>query len=264
MYSGRSSVFVGSGFLLISCCPLSCVSVAYSLLVSNLISWCFVLHVFEHLVNCIILLSQFTSVLCLTNQSCPKNIFMPFKYITAISICSLCPLILTSSGANLETSLFLEPSILKTSNNISAGLVLICSFFTSCLLIPICVHPESTSAWSCNSLPFFILILACMFSSFFLLFHWLGITYWFWALVTLVLYIMLTQNCLQNPALYCFLYLCPPEHFYFSFLLQFLAICSYTLQLKHLGFLSLSKFSLAFYISIDIPHPLYIIPIPVW
>ena len=131
MYSGRSFRFVGSGFLPISYCPLSCVSIAYALLVLNIISQCSVLHVFGHLINYIVLLFQFTSGLCLTNQSYPRNISILFKSITTTLICSLCPLILISSSTNLVTSLFLVLSTLKTLNDVSASFVLICSSLTN-------------------------------------------------------------------------------------------------------------------------------------
>jgi len=60
---------------------------------------------------------------------------MLFRSITTILICSLCLLILTSSGINLVTSLFLVPSVLNTLNKISASFVLILSFVDlySCL-----------------------------------------------------------------------------------------------------------------------------------
>ena len=92
-----------------------------------------------------------------------------FKSITAVLICSLCSLILISSSANLVTSLFLVSSVLKTLNDISTGLVLICFSLTNCLLIPICIYLKSTSAWSHNSLLFYVLILACIFSSLFVI-----------------------------------------------------------------------------------------------
>ena len=71
MYSGKSSGFVLSGSLLIS--PLSCylvsvVSVAFVLLVLNLISLCFIVQLLEHLVNLMVPFFQLTSGLCLTSQ----------------------------------------------------------------------------------------------------------------------------------------------------------------------------------------------------
>ena len=170
MYSRRSFRFVRSDFLSISCCSLSCMSIACALLVLNIIFQYFVLHVFRYFVNHIIPLFQFTSRLCLTNQPCPRNISMPFKSITTASNCSLCPLILILSDTNCVTSLFLVPSVLKNSNDISVNLILIYSSLTSYLLIPVQIHPKSTSIYSYNSFLFYVLILACIFSSFSLLF----------------------------------------------------------------------------------------------
>ena len=69
MYSSKSSGFVLSGFLLLSCSLVSIVSVAFVLLVLNLISLCFIVQLSGHLVNLIVLFFQLTSVLCLTSQS---------------------------------------------------------------------------------------------------------------------------------------------------------------------------------------------------
>ena len=126
----------GSSSFPISCCLLSWSFVGCTLLFFNVksISWCYVLHVFGHLVNHIISVSQFTSGLCLTNQSYPKNMFIPFKSMTAVSICSLCLLISTSSNVNYVTFPFFVPSILKTSNNLFIGSILIFSSLTSYLL----------------------------------------------------------------------------------------------------------------------------------
>jgi len=100
MYSGRFFRFIGSSFLPIFYCPLSYISIIYAFLVLNVISWCFVLHIFGHFVNYIIPLSQFTSRLCLTNQSCPRNMFVLFKSITIMLIFSLYLLISTLSSVN--------------------------------------------------------------------------------------------------------------------------------------------------------------------
>ena len=163
MYSRRSSRFVRSGFLLISCCPLSWFSVDCILYILNNIFWCYVLYIFGHLVNHIIPELQFTFILYLTSQSYSKNMLIPFKSITAVSICSLCPLSSILSGINLITSPFLVLSALKTSNDMSIDFILICSSLTSYLLIWVCVHPESTNAYSCNSFPFCVLnLLACL------------------------------------------------------------------------------------------------------
>ena len=125
--------------------------------------------------------------------------------ITTISICFLYLLILTSSSTNLVTSPFLVLSVLKTSNNLFIGSVLILYSFTSCLLIPIWLYPESTNAYNCNSFLFAILILVCIFNSLSLLFLQSRITYWFWELVCSEVYcIVPTLNLWQNPPAYCY------------------------------------------------------------
>ena len=60
---------------------------------------------------------------------------IPFKSITATSISFLCPLILTSSGTNYVTFLFLVLSALKILNNLSISSILIFSSFTSKTLL---------------------------------------------------------------------------------------------------------------------------------
>ena len=92
---------------------------------------------------------------------------MLFRSITATLICSLCPLIYISSSVDLITSLFLVLFTLNTSNEISAGFFLILSSLTNCLSILVWAYPKSTSFYSHNSFLFCVLILACMFSSFF-------------------------------------------------------------------------------------------------
>ena len=87
------------------------------------------------------------------------------KSVTTKLICSLCPLILTSSSIYHVTSSFLVLSTLKTSNDLAIGFVLILSSFTSYLSILVWVHSEFTSIYNCNSFPFYILILVCTFSS---------------------------------------------------------------------------------------------------
>jgi len=143
------------------------------MLCSNVVFYTF----FRHLINCIVSIFQFTSGLCLTNQLCPRNIFMLFKSVTSVLICSLYLLISTSSSANHVTSLFLVLSVLKTLNAISAGFILICSFLTNCLLILVYVHPESTNIYSYNSFLVCVFTFVYMFSSLFLLFHQCGIIY---------------------------------------------------------------------------------------
>ena len=137
MQSERSSRFVGSGYFSISCCPLSLSSIVYVLqfLDVNDMSQCFVLHVFEYLVNFIILLFQFISRLCFTSQLYSRNISMLFKFITTTSICFLYLSISTSSSANRITSLFFVLSVLKTLNDLSNSSVLIFSSLTRCLSI---------------------------------------------------------------------------------------------------------------------------------
>jgi len=76
-------------------------------------------------VNFIVSLFQSTFGLCFTNQLYPKNMFMPFRSVTAVLIHSLCPLITTSNSANLVTSPFFVLSALKTSKDLSIGSVLI-------------------------------------------------------------------------------------------------------------------------------------------
>ena len=134
---------------------------------------------FGHFVNYITSMFQFTSGLCLTNQLYPGNMSVLFKSVTTTLICSLYLLISTSNSMYHVTSPFLVASTLKTSNNLSISFVLIFSSFTSCSSIPIYVHSESTSAYSCSFFPFDILIFVCTFNSFSLLFLWLEITYQF-------------------------------------------------------------------------------------
>ena len=137
MYSGKSSGFVRSSFFPISILSLSCISVAYVLLALNSISWCFILDDPRHLVNSILPSSQFTSRLCLTSQSCPKNISVPFKSVTIAFKVSLCLLIFISSGAILITFPFLVPSVLNILNEKLTGFVLIFLFLISYSSIPV-------------------------------------------------------------------------------------------------------------------------------
>ena len=139
MYSGRSSKLVRSGSFSMFCCSLSWLSISYIFYVFdvNNMFWCCILHFFGYLVNCIVPKFQFTSGLCLTNQLYSKNMSILFKSVTAISIYSLCPLISSFSGTNYVISLFLGTSILKTLNDLFIGFVLVLSFFTSYLSIPV-------------------------------------------------------------------------------------------------------------------------------
>ena len=132
MYSGKSSGFIRSSSLPIFCCSFSVSSIGYNLHILNIneISQCCILYFLEYL-NCIVSFSQLTSGLCLTNQLYSKNIFMPFKFITTVSILFICLLISSFSGTNLVTSPFLIPSTLKTSNDLSISFVFIHFSFTS-------------------------------------------------------------------------------------------------------------------------------------
>ena len=69
MYSGKSSGFVWSSSFPISYCSLFMSSIGYILLVFdvNAMSWYWVLYSFKYIVNCIVILFQFTSELCFAN-----------------------------------------------------------------------------------------------------------------------------------------------------------------------------------------------------
>ena len=135
--------------------------------------------------------------------------YMPFKSMTTTSIYSLYSFILTSSSTYCVTSPFLVLSALYTSNDLFIGFVLIFSSFTSCLLIPVWVHPESTSACSHSSFLFDVLTFVCIFSSLSLLFLKFGITYWLWALNTEILCTVPTLDLHQNSLDYY------PSHYLF-------------------------------------------------
>ena len=120
------------------------------------------------------------------------------------SNCSVCPLILISRETTLVTSLFFVLSALKTSNEKLMGFIGIFLFLTNCLLIPMCVHPESTSALTSSFFPFFVLIFACTFNFRFpLLLRRFGITYLFWEFTWEISCTMPTRDCCQNPPLSC-------------------------------------------------------------
>ena len=170
MYSDKSFKFVLSGFFPISSLSyslLSIVSVVLILLDLNHMSLCFIIQFPGYLVNLIIPFFQLTSGLCLTNQLCPRNMSVPFRSVTAASNCSLWPLISISKGTTLVTSPFFVPSVLKTSNEKFISFVWILLSLTSCLLIPMYVHQESTNALTLNFFPFFIFTSACTFNSLF-------------------------------------------------------------------------------------------------
>ena len=119
-----------------------------------------------------------------------------FKFMTVMLIFFLCLFILTFSSVYCVTSLFLIPYVL---NNLSISSILIFSSFTSCLLIPVCMHPESTSVCNYIFFLFFVLMLVCMFNFLSLLFYWFGIIYQFWkSLCTEVCYIVPIPNLQQN------------------------------------------------------------------
>ena len=126
MYSGKSSGFVLSGSFLISplsCSLLSVVSVALVLLDLNHMFLCFIVQFLRHLVNLIIPFFQLISRLCLTSQSCSRNMSVLPKSIIAASRVSLYLLILTSRGAILVISPFFVPLALNTSKEKFIGLV---------------------------------------------------------------------------------------------------------------------------------------------
>ena len=205
MYSGKSSEFVASGFFSILPLSYSLFSMACVLLVLNSMSWCFILQLSGNLVNYIVLFFQLTSGLCLTNQSCPRNMSILFKSITAAFNCSLYLLILTSRGATLVTSPFFVPFALKTSNEKLIGLVWILLSLTNCLLIPMCVHPESTNVLTLRFFLFFVLTFACTFNSFSALLCQLEIIYLSWEF-TEISHTVPTQDLHQNPSSGYFLY----------------------------------------------------------
>ena len=169
---------------------------------------CFIIQFPGHLVNLMVLFFQLTSGLCLTSQSCPKNMFILSKSITAASSFSLCPLILISRGATLVTSPFFVPLALNTLKEKFIGFVWILLSLTSCLSIHMCVHLESTSASTFNFLLFFVLIFACTFNSFFLsLVQRFRITYLlFWEFTWKISCTVPTRDLRQNPIRSCCLH----------------------------------------------------------
>ena len=182
------------------------VSVACIILVLNLTSWYFIVQLHGHLVNFIVPFFQLTSRLCLTSKLCPRNISVLFKSITEASSCFLCLFILTSRDATLVISLFFVPSALNTSNEKFIGLVWILLSLTNYSLIPVYVHPESTSAFTLSFLLFFIFMSACTFNFLFpLLFWWFGIIYLFWEFTWEISCTVPTWDCHQNPTSSCHL-----------------------------------------------------------
>ena len=144
-----------------------------------------------------VLFFQLTFRLCLTSQSCPKNMSILFKSATAASNYSLWPLILISKGATLVTSPFFVLFALKTSNEKLIGFICILLFLTNCSSIPIYMHPESTSAFTFKFLPFFVFTSTCTFNSHFpLLLQQSRIIYLFWEFTWEITYTMSTWDCL--------------------------------------------------------------------
>ena len=140
MYSSRSSKFIGSSFFFISWYFLSISFIGIILLALNLnkMFWYCILYFFGHFVNHIISLFQLASNrLCLTNQLYSKNMSMQFKFITTTSIFSIYLLVSSSNSANWVTLWFLllVLAVLKVLNSLGSGVILIYSFFTSCLSI---------------------------------------------------------------------------------------------------------------------------------
>ena len=167
MYSGKSSGFVLSSSFPISLLSYVVIFIACVLLVLNLTSWCFIIQLSEHLVNFIIPFFQLTSGLCLTSQSCSRNISVLFKSITTASSYSLYPFISTSRGATLVISLFFVLSALNTSNKKFISLVWILLSLTNYSLILVCMYLKFTSAFTLSFLLFFVFMSACTFNSLF-------------------------------------------------------------------------------------------------
>ena len=128
-----------------------------------------------------VLFFQLTSGLCLTSQSCPKNMSILFKSATAASNYSLWPLILISRGATLVISLFFVLFALKTSNEKLIGFICILLSLTNCSSITICMHPEFTSTFTFKFLLFFVFTSTHTFNSHFpLLLQQFRIIYLLW------------------------------------------------------------------------------------
>ena len=113
---------------------------------------------------------------------------------------SLCLLILISRGTTLVISPFFILLALKTSNEKFIGLICILFSLTSCSLISVCVHPESTSIFTLRFLPFFVFTFACTFNSLSMLLCQFGIIYLFWEVTGEISHTMPTQDHLQNSA----------------------------------------------------------------
>ena len=141
---------------------------------------------------------------CLTSQSWPKNMSVPFKSVTAASNCSLWLLISISRSATLVTFPSFVSSALKTLNKKFIGFVWILLSLTNYLLISMCVQPESTSAFTLRFFSFFVFTFACTFNSLSMLLCWFGITYFFREVIGKVSCIVPTWDHLQNPTSCCY------------------------------------------------------------
>ena len=223
-----------SGSLPISLLSYSVVSMAFVLLVLNLMSLCFIVQFPEHLVKLMVLFFQLTSGLCLTSQSCPKNMSVPFKSITATSNYSLWLLILISRNATLVTSLFFIPSVLKTSNEKLIGFICILLSLTSCCVCVSRIH---------QYFHFQVLAIAC-------LYFCLHVQFLLSFSASVIQNNIFILGIYMGDLLYCaYLRLLPKPYFFLSssssdsswtlrffidyISLQSLAICSSLLHLKH-------------------------------
>ena len=128
----------------------------------------------------------------------PRNMSVLFKSITAASNCSLCPLISISKGTILVISLFFVLFVLKTSNEKFIGFIHILFSLTSCSLISMCMHLESTNALTLRFLLFFIFMFAYTFNSLSTLLYQFGTTYLFWEFTGEISCTVPTWDLLQN------------------------------------------------------------------
>ena len=195
MYFGRSSGFVGLGSL---SSPFDSSFFGNNYLDHgvNLIDLCSALQCPGYLVNCITPSFQFTSGLCSTSQSCPRNRSISLISDTTVSICLICLFELISRGTKslIVFSPFLDPSKLYTLNGFGSDLVGIPFSSTVFLAMVMFVHPELVNLLTLSLLLSFVLIVGYTISSLncSLL---CGITYQFFAeLVTVVCCIVSTPN----------------------------------------------------------------------
>ena len=102
-------------------------------------------------------------------------------------------------SAFLVTSSFFVPSVLNTSKEKFISFVWILLSLTNCSSIPVCVYPESTSAFTFSFFPFLVLTFAYIFNSFFpSLVWWFGIMYLFWIFTWEIFCTMPTRDLHQN------------------------------------------------------------------